>query len=291
MGPRSLQSMEKVRRFPSFLSYMVCSSRALYATPHQTQFNTMRREPNQDTPTWSGGQAYLGWNKNQTAIKKHDLTEDVFRILFEPSPEVEKDIFNMMSDLEIINKEYNVVQVRAKDPRSFPEDAIREFAEHLHPGQNLNAYQVSQEAWKMDMTENNDITGKMKSFFLQKFSNAIACVEQQVPGLPIYLASDSKFRNYMQNVSTLPIRVPSSSETKGDPLHVDSDDNQGRDPSDFYQVFMDVYVMSQARCLSHSGGFGVFALRWNNNLTCEVAHAGKVCVDPKATNESANHST
>mmetsp|Transcript_21762 Transcript_21762/g.47349 ORF Transcript_21762/g.47349 Transcript_21762/m.47349 type:complete len:617 (-) Transcript_21762:412-2262(-) len=48
-------------------------------------FNEWRKEPDQ-YPAW--GDAYLGWNVNATEEVVHDLFEDVFRVLFEPSPEL-----------------------------------------------------------------------------------------------------------------------------------------------------------------------------------------------------------
>ena len=103
--------------------------------------------------------------------------------------------------------------------------------------------------------------------------NAIACLQEisNETELPIYLASDSKFGKSYYEHSTPTIRVPTFN--KGDPLYIDSDRYQGRDPQDFYQAFVDVYIMQKASCYSHSGGFGLLPLRLNNNLTeCEMTH-------------------
>jgi len=223
----------------------------------ETLFNRWRKERGQSLPSWDGG-GYLGWNPAAN-ITQREMLEDVWRLLFQPSPGVQREIFDQMRDLGILHEKFNAVQVRAKDPRLIPSDTI-------------------QESTKLDMLENYNITPKLHLYFEHRYNNAIACLQEisNETELPIYLASDSKFGKSYYEHSTPTIRVPTFN--KGDPLHIDSDHYQGRDPQDFYQAFVDVYIMQKASCYSHSSGFGLLPLRLNNNLTeCETTHTNREC--------------
>jgi len=263
-------------------------------------FNRWRKEPGQ-RELYKG--AYLGWSKNATdaGLIDHDLSQDVYRILFEPSPEIQRAIYAKLSNLDILGREYNTVHVRAKDPRIIPDDVALEWTRQRasDPDAYVHPYKLSQQKLKMDMTEEFVYGEKMKSFLVGLYSNALACVDRMSPGthLPIYLASDSSFGEYMQNISTLPIRASSSSSstststwgnstTHADPLHIDANEYQGRDPSHFYQAFVDMYIMANATCLSRgSGGFGLLPIRIGG-VTCTLIHTKTVCADPPRTAEN-----
>lgn len=237
-------------------------------------FNRWRAEPGQSTPSWSED-AYLGWN-NRANLTQHELMEDTFRLLFEPSSQLSVAIFDMLKHLDIVNTPFDAVQVRAKDPREIPLDAIQQS---IDPNKKMSPSQLRGQAWKLDMKEDYQIGSKMETYFEKKYKNAIACLRDasNSSDVPVYLASDSKYGYRIQNTSGLPIRIPI---LKGDPLHIDSNEYQGRNPEDFYQTFIDAFVMQKARCYSHSEGFGLLPLRLNANLSdCEVAHTKVECND------------
>ena len=91
----------------------------------------------------------------------------------------------------------------------------------------------------------------------------------------------------MQNVSQYPIRVGAQigSEGAGVPLHIDCDCNQGRDPADFYLLFVDMYIMSRAKCLSYSGGLGAFPIRMSDSNSCYMDARNTVCDPDNSTAE------
>ena len=90
----------------------------------ETLFNRWRKERGQSLPSWDGG-GYLGWNPAAN-ITQREMLEDVWRLLFQPSPGVQREIFDQMRDLGILHEKFNAVQVRAKDPRLIPSDTIQE---------------------------------------------------------------------------------------------------------------------------------------------------------------------
>jgi hypothetical protein len=57
-------------------------------------------------------------------------------------------------------------------------------------------------------------------------------------------------------------------------LHLDKmEDWKSRPPSDFYSIFVDLYLMANGRCVTYGqGGFGQYALLLRYNATCEGRH-------------------
>ena len=133
----------------------------------------------------------------------------------------------------------------------------------------------------MDLLEKFEIGPLLRTFYVKLYSNAIECANQLAPGLPIYVASDTDFGKEMKDMTKYSIRVAASDNDTG-PLHIDSNDNQGRGKSDFYLIFVDLYVMARAKCLSHGSSFGVFSLKMSGN-TCEVENTKTDCLALNST--------
>lgn len=229
-------------------------------------FNMWRKEPSQI----EDGTSYLGWNPKSN-VTHHDLFTDVFRILFEPSPRLQRAIHDKLTQLDLVNKEYNMAQVRARQPNIIPNDVAIEWGASYAPG-IAQPYDIKRH---MDMANPFVITPLLEKLYIKLYSNAVECANQLRPGLPIYLASDTNFGNNMTH-QQYSIRV-AASQNDTTPLHIDSDDNYGKDPSDFYLIFIDLYIMAKAKCSSVSaGGFGSFPLRMSGN-TCHLTHTKTVC--------------
>ena len=188
----------------------------------QAIFNQWRKESGQIS------EGYLGWNPKSN-VTKHDLSEDVFRILFQPSPQLDREIYNKLVQLDLLDREFSVAQVRAKSPNLIPSDVALEFA-------SVNTVHGAKDAYEI----------KLRKLWFGMYTNALNCADQLAPGLPIFLASDTNFGIEMQKNTTYDIRVAASENQTA--LHIDSDANQGREQSDFYLVFTDIYIMARAKC-------------------------------------------
>jgi len=230
----------------------------------QELFNRWKKEPGQIS------EGYLGWNPKSN-VTKHDLSEDVFRILFQPSPQVEREIYNKLIHLDLLDKEFSVAQVRAKSPNLISSDVALEFG-------SVNTVKGAKDAYEIkrgfDMMNTYTITPLLRKLWFKMYTNALNCADQLAPGLPIFLASDTNFGIEMKKNTTYDIRVAASENQTA--LHIDSDANQGREQSDFYLVFTDIYIMARAKCLAYGGGFGAFSTRMNGN-TCTLHHAETKC--------------
>jgi len=238
-------------------------------------FNKWRREPGQ---ILSHSSAYYGWNPNAKNVSEHDLFEDVFRIMFEPSPSLQEELYHKMKHLDILDKEYNVAQIRAKDPRLISDEIALEWANKSDPANIHNPYTAKRH---MDLMETVEVGEKLKSLYVKVYSNAIECANNLTPGLPIYIASDTDFGEQMQTISNYSLRVAAAENSTG-PLHIDNGRLVGRNPKDFYLLFLDLYIMERAKCLSYGSSFGMFPLhmRWN---ACSLDNRKNDCIASNVT--------
>jgi hypothetical protein len=106
---------------------------------------------------------------------------------------------------------------------------------------------------------------------LEFTSESLNCASKLLPGKPIYFASDLSRAIDVANKYGKTKSVDIVSRThQSSPLHLDKADGlHNRKPSDFYDTFVDLYLMGMSRCVSHSkGGFGQWASLISYNASC-----------------------
>jgi len=71
-------------------------------------------------------------------------------------------------------------------------------------------------------------------------------------------------------------------KTKEEPLHLDKTlDWKDRDPRDFDDAFVDLYLLALANCVAYGmGGYGKFASFLSRNLTCGMQHHAAIGITP-----------
>jgi hypothetical protein len=172
-----------------------------------------------------------------------EVYHDVWSALFQPSPAVAALVAQQMKELNLVPREYVAAHVRAM--------------------------------YVSDTREN------------QEEVDAVNCASQLGPGLPIFFASDSKNTSRQALVyakskgATIVAR-----QTDKEPIHLDrgldflfkSDDWQGRPASDFYDVFVDLFLIAGARCVAYGvGGYGSWASLLGGNNNCSINHRETNC--------------
>jgi len=168
-----------------------------------------------------------------------EIYRDVWSIAFRPSASVQALISRHMTDLDLRSGEYSAVHIRYRYPKA--------------RDKNLKS-----------LTE-----------------NAVRCANQLYPNAPVYIASDTpdaiKIARQVANMS-LGNRVRSrkgSLTTK--PHHLDY--SKSREPSKFYDLFVDLYLLAESRCVAYSvGGFGRWGRDLSYNQTCSVRHDEVGCL-------------
>lgn len=161
-----------------------------------------------------------------------EVYHDVWRVFFTPSAPVRATIESLMEKWNLSPGEYAAAHLRALYGRveERPDDQATEWAQ-----------------------------------------NAINCASSLRPGGPFLFASDHSFStqaalNYGKVMHTKVVARPHQSL----PLHIDNAENiLERKPSEFYDVFIDLYLMGMSRCLTYNrGGFGHWALLIGYNSSC-----------------------
>lgn len=106
-------------------------------------------------------------------------------------------------------------------------------------------------------------------------NNAVNCTSHLNPGGPIFFASDSKIavdaalahgENTGMLVASLTLDVQ--------PLHLDKTvDWKKRKSSEFYDTFVDFYLLALGKCVAYSmGGYGLLASYVSYNSSCAMQH-------------------
>jgi hypothetical protein len=108
--------------------------------------------------------------------------------------------------------------------------------------------------------------------------NAVNCASHLRPpaggGGPIYFCSDSKYaievvqdyaKQHSRNIVTL--------IHKEEPLHLEKANWTNRQPSEYYDTFIDLYLLGMSKCVAYNvGGFGRWGLLLGYNATCGYEH-------------------
>lgn len=163
---------------------------------------------------------------------------------------------------------------------------------------------IRQEMQALSLVPDQYVAAHVRSLYVYNTTDtgeeghAIDCASQQQPGWPIYFASDSVATTrqaiaYAQSKSS----SSSSSNNKNntivvarrgnqDPLHLDrgrdflspSEDWKNRSAADFYDIFVDLYLLSLSRCVSYgAGGYGNLASLLSYNRSCAINHRTTNC--------------
>ena len=192
---------------------------------------------------YGGSQIYeqiLKGGDNSTVVQEtYDVVyHDLFRALFSPAPPVAELIHEKMKAASLSPGEYAIAHYRA-------------FYDIEHAKEKRSNKQI-----------------------VAASINAVKCASELRPGGPVYFASDSKVavdtvRKYANQENRSIVTFESE-----EALHIDrTDDWEARPASDFYSVFVDLFMMANGRCVTYGqGGFGRYALLLSYNATCESRH-------------------
>jgi hypothetical protein len=167
------------------------------------------------------------------------LFRDLFYTLFELSPPIAKLVHDKLKSANLVPGKFSTCQYRA-------------------------FYGVENKKLVVD-----------EDVLTQKSRNALNCASSIQPGDPIFFASDSqvavRFARKMSETTDRKIVV--FDEAK-EALHLDKRYQwTSGNVSDFYPTFVDLFIMAEAKCMSHGvGGFGRFANLLSIAPDCVIRH-------------------
>jgi hypothetical protein len=164
-----------------------------------------------------------------------EIYHDLFRAVFRPVAPIQNLINKKLESTGLLPGEFSVAQYRA-------------------------FYAVEHEKEKVS-----------EELLIDRAINSVNCASELRPGGPVYFASDSKVA--VEAVQKYASQTNRSIVSLDGPeaLHLDKEND--RPPSDFYPVFVDLYLMGSGRCVSFGqGGFGRYALLLGYDATCFNRH-------------------
>jgi len=199
-----------------------------------------------------------------------DLTQHIFRILFEPIPPILRRMKAVMEHHRLIEAKYTAIHVRGRYPTGRMQDIVgkSEAKDHDKGSHTL------------------PFDGKLKDYLLKILENAVECAVQLLVDHdePIFFSSDNTdlteyalkhtFTIQNRNISLVgAIENRDEIQHLGAVHHLSShDNNKTTDPSLFYPIIQDLFLMGGARCVAHGiGSFGAFGAGLTGN-TCRVVH-------------------
>jgi hypothetical protein len=166
---------------------------------------------------------------------------------------------------------------------------------------------IRQEMQALKLVPDQYVAAHVRSLYVYNTTNtaeeehAVDCASQQQPGWPIYFASDS-VATTRQAIAYAQSKIKSSHDKKNtvvvarignqDPLHLDrgrdflapSTDWKNRSATDFYDIFVDLYLLSSSRCVAYgAGGYGQLASLLSYNRSCAINHRTTNCTWTTAT--------
>lgn len=188
--------------------------------------------------SYDGGQGWYNENLKANETEFNEVFHDVWTVFFTPAPPVATVIKREMVESGLAPGEYASAHLRALYALEF-----------RAAGQT--------KAWAR---------------------NAVNCASKLRPGKPIFFASDSKVASdfsliYGEKMGGI---VVTHTNNPDPPLHLDKAEDffnttivNRRPSSDYYDTFIDLYLMALGGCVYISkGGFGHWALLIGGNTTC-----------------------
>lgn len=191
--------------------------------PHKS-FDTLKAKQLND---------FHGWSSYE------QISRDLFKTLFRPSPPLRKLIDEKMSSNGLVPGQYTSSHYRA-------------------------FYAIENQKQK-----------RYESELIRKTENAINCASRLFPGASVYYASDSLFATeYAQKYAKDFNRPVVTLKHDKEALHLDKKEQwTSGNVSDFYPTFIDLLIMAEGRCLSHGvGGFGRYAAILSVDPSCVISH-------------------
>ncbi len=178
---------------------------------------------------------------DENVVPIHTYFHELFLTMFRPAPAIQTLIDHEMKALELKPNEFVTAHIRAK----YPGEPFRETR---------------------NVTQLQEIV-----------TNAIECASSLAPQLPVYVASDTfqsleiaeQFSNSVPRVVS---HLTANTTAQQDPAHLNF--AQDEDPSAFFSIFSDLFIMSQSRCVAFGvGGFGWLGSMASHNASCQVLHS------------------
>lgn len=189
-----------------------------------------------------------GNNNGQAVTTMEQLTRTVWDLFFTPAPPVAQRIKDFMHQQKLIPGHYLATHIRA-----------------LYAVKDQDPYVVQ--------------------YWTQNAVNCTTHLARPDDGNAIFVASDTSLAPKLAQRYATPqgwrIVYHAADVTGNEPLHLDKASRwEDRPPSDFYDAFVDLYLLSLARCVTYGvGGYGKFATWLTGHPKCTLQHHNATAIN------------
>jgi hypothetical protein len=205
----------------------------------------------------------------------HDhVFKPLWKAFFTPSPAVQALLDREREALQLTTDHYVAVHIRSQYHNYLSDLQIRTLVRHA-----MNCGSQLQLKLKQLSVDANNTPDSAEPIFVATDSSRAATA----------VAAYGKRRNahyFRQRESTL--AESDSASSASEPLHLDRGSahlnrnasvwTTAQDPADYYDTFVDLYLLAGSRCITyHVGGYGRWANLLSSNLTCEMNHLKNKC--------------
>jgi hypothetical protein len=191
--------------------------------------------------SYSGGSSWFNSQLLPGEPTFNEVFSSVWRIFFTPSKPIKEKISKELDRLHLVPGEYAAAHLRALYAiKARPKHMIRNWAR-----------------------------------------NALNCASTLRPGQPIFFASDSSdaVSSAKLYATEKQAQIVSRDHDPDPPLHLDKPkDWKTRPVSDFYDTFIDLYLLALSKCVTYNqGGFGHWGLLIGGDISCVIEQKDNVC--------------
>jgi len=196
----------------------------------------------------------------------------LFWSMFQPSPNVQKELDQIHEELNITENSYSAVHCRVRHPKATPPKIFVKGKNANYPADKTGLPWVNQtrdfaiataskalQCAKLHMPGDDDDKKKEPLYFFSDSNDLVRFISHELTS-PKFLHKNSSLlvkgtydQDALKQVQSLRV-VSRSSETEN--AHIDR--QKGRPPEAYYGTFVDLWIAIQARCVTY--GIGYFAL-------------------------------
>ena len=259
-----------------------------YANRSQSKYQAMRRyawNTTIDKQPWKDKRVVfancnLAMGHMLTFIRENigtsldEIMPGLWRRMFYPSPAVENIISGVAEEYGLVAGNYAAAHLRLKWPLLPPKRIIWMSKQADKQGGGI-AMQHNRTKWNVELLSHNAINCAMEAmpearrvYFASDANEAVQYLLDESPWSDKY-----DFPNTTVTRDTVVIpKLLARPDYNTEPRHFDTAHYKGSHPSEFYATFVDMWIMSHAKCISHgTGGFPrLTAILAGNYNTCRI---------------------
>jgi hypothetical protein len=209
------------------------------------------------------------------ALNEPPIFGHIFHTFFQPSQPIRAIIDRINTKYNLANGMYTAVHCRIRHPKGVPRCQGLAGREGGPADRTDLSFQASFSRGKCKPKDKIILTGSYKDFAVNIATHAIDCAHFISQNDAIYFFADSSETMAFMTGTESPfagssVSIASSYTESAKVLHIDRQPDHN--VSDYYGIFVDIFMASQAQCVSYGiGNYGLLAAKISGT-NCTIQH-------------------